>query len=303
VNADDGLLGTIQALQGRVRALEQDTGDRWRWATVTQASPLRVRLDGDDAALLVTPDTIGAAPVVGQRVWCQIVGRRVVVHTSAAATSVMRTYGAGPATWTRPAGLRAVRVRCWGAGGAGGGRVQIAGTVSIAGGGGGGAYAEGVIPAASLPATVAVTVGEAGIGVSGADGGAGGGTAFGTLLVAGGGAGGTLLATPVGTGASTGTGAAGGSATSSGITGALLLTGQRGDQGYYHSTSGQGTGGAGGSSPGGGAGGYAPAPGRTGASNAGTVPGGGGSGIVGNAQAATAGGSGADGRLVIEELY
>lgn len=53
--------------------------DSWRWATVTAVSPLRVRLDGDTTALDLTPDALG--PVrVGDRVWCQITGRRVVVH-------------------------------------------------------------------------------------------------------------------------------------------------------------------------------------------------------------------------------
>ena len=54
----------------------------WRWATVTAVAPLRVRLDGDAAALAVTPDALVAAPV-DARVWCQIVGGRVVVHGTA----------------------------------------------------------------------------------------------------------------------------------------------------------------------------------------------------------------------------
>lgn len=61
--------------------LPQPPEDRgsWRWATVTAVSPLRVRLDGDSTALDLTPDALG--PVrVDDRVWCQIVGRRVVVH-------------------------------------------------------------------------------------------------------------------------------------------------------------------------------------------------------------------------------
>jgi len=54
-------------------------GDSWRWGTVTQVSPLRIRLDGDAAALDTTPDTL-ASVTLGERVWCQIVRRRVVVH-------------------------------------------------------------------------------------------------------------------------------------------------------------------------------------------------------------------------------
>lgn len=53
--------------------------ESWRWATVTQVSPLRVRLDGDAAPLTVTPDRL-VTVTLGARVWCQIAGRRVVVH-------------------------------------------------------------------------------------------------------------------------------------------------------------------------------------------------------------------------------
>lgn len=51
----------------------------WRWATVTSLGPLRVRLDQ-------TPDPLDSDPVnlvgplaVGDRVWCQLVNRRIVV--------------------------------------------------------------------------------------------------------------------------------------------------------------------------------------------------------------------------------
>ena len=56
-----------------------EPGDSWRWATVTQVTPLRVRLDGDMAPLNVTPDTLTAV-TVADRVWCQLTGRRVVGH-------------------------------------------------------------------------------------------------------------------------------------------------------------------------------------------------------------------------------
>lgn len=54
--------------------------DSWRWATVTQASPLRIRLDGEDTPLGVTPDALVGGVVVGRRVWVQITGRQIVVH-------------------------------------------------------------------------------------------------------------------------------------------------------------------------------------------------------------------------------
>ena len=54
---------------------------RWVWATVTQVSPLRVRLDGDGSALNITPDDLGdaSARTVDQRVYCQMLNRRLVV--------------------------------------------------------------------------------------------------------------------------------------------------------------------------------------------------------------------------------
>lgn len=53
----------------------------WTWATVTAISPLRVKLDGDSAAIAVTPaSTGGQIFTVGQRVWCQIYKGRVIVH-------------------------------------------------------------------------------------------------------------------------------------------------------------------------------------------------------------------------------
>ena len=52
----------------------------WRWATVTQASPLRIKFDGQSAPLPVTPDTLVGGLVVGDRVWVQIYGRRPIIH-------------------------------------------------------------------------------------------------------------------------------------------------------------------------------------------------------------------------------
>lgn len=53
---------------------------RWVWAVVTQSSPLRIRLDGDRVALAITPDDMGnGLRTVGQRVYVQMLGRRLVV--------------------------------------------------------------------------------------------------------------------------------------------------------------------------------------------------------------------------------
>lgn len=53
--------------------------NRYLWATVTSVSPLRVRLDGEDAALDITPDCLLKRVEVNDRVWCQFHGRRLVI--------------------------------------------------------------------------------------------------------------------------------------------------------------------------------------------------------------------------------
>jgi hypothetical protein len=82
-------------------------------------------------------------------------------------------------TWTKPAGIRWVYVRGWGGGGGG------FGGGSGYGGGGGGGYADMLLLASGLGATVAVTIG--GVGVSGTSPTAGGSSSFGAHLVAPGG--------------------------------------------------------------------------------------------------------------------
>lgn len=88
-----------------------EPGDRWRWATVTGVDPVRVRLDGETAPLDITPDVLG--PVrVGDRVWCQQHGRRLVAHTavpfpfreSAGTVNVPLTSGVGSIGVTFPVG-------------------------------------------------------------------------------------------------------------------------------------------------------------------------------------------------------
>jgi hypothetical protein len=113
------------------------------------------------------------------------------------------------ATWTKPTGLKAVRVRVIGGGGAGGwSTTTVASQGSAGGGGGGGEYAEAPIPAASLAATVAVTAGAAGV----ASAGNGGASSFGAHVIANGGSGGGNCAAfnaGVAVGGSGGTGGAG----------------------------------------------------------------------------------------------
>lgn len=54
--------------------------DRYIWAKVTQSSPLRIQVDGDRTPLPITPDDLGGGPrPLDQRVYCQILNRRLVV--------------------------------------------------------------------------------------------------------------------------------------------------------------------------------------------------------------------------------
>lgn len=66
-------------------AREAATSSTWSWATVTQASPLRIRMDGDAAALPATPSLLCPTPPVGARVWVQIHGTALIIHGSSAA--------------------------------------------------------------------------------------------------------------------------------------------------------------------------------------------------------------------------
>lgn len=72
--------------------------DSWMWGTVTQASPLRVRLDGDTVALTVTPDPLTVGLVTGDRVYCQIRGRRLVVWGRSPAGNVTIRRGKSTVT-------------------------------------------------------------------------------------------------------------------------------------------------------------------------------------------------------------
>lgn len=61
--------------------------DAHRWATVTDDSPLRIKLDGDSVALPVTPDTLVASLAIDDRVLVLMTsggpttfhGRRVII--------------------------------------------------------------------------------------------------------------------------------------------------------------------------------------------------------------------------------
>lgn len=51
----------------------------YRWATVVGTAPLEIKFDGDHEPLATSPDNVAGFLVVGQRVWCQLFGRRVII--------------------------------------------------------------------------------------------------------------------------------------------------------------------------------------------------------------------------------
>lgn len=122
-------------------------------------------------------------------------------------------------TWTKPAGLVSngfVIVEVQAGGGAGGGTAATnAAQFAVGAGAGGGEYGRKKILAASLAATVAVTIGAGGTGVSGGSGNNGGTSSFGAHITALGGGGGIAIidantASRFSDGGSPGTGGTGG---------------------------------------------------------------------------------------------
>jgi len=110
-----------------------------------------------------------------------------------------------PATWTKPAGLKAIRISMLAAGGGGGGvTASSPGEGVIRSGGAGGPSREisiGYLAAASIPGPVSVTIGSGGAGgtTSGTAGGAGGTSSFGPFMsMTGGGGGGGRTAPTTG---------------------------------------------------------------------------------------------------------
>lgn len=113
---------------------------------------------------------------------------------------IIRTY-TSTTGWAKPSGLKGIIVEVIGGGGAGGTANSNGGTSSAGGGGGAGGYARKSILAASLGASVTVTVGAAGslsafqahcTATAGADGTAGGADTFGAGGLGGAGANGDV---------------------------------------------------------------------------------------------------------------
>lgn len=125
-------------------------------------------------------------------------GARADHSHPAAAAAKQSTIFTASGTWTKPAGAVSIEVKVISAGGGG---AYANGTTSNPGGGNGGNSIDYVLDAATLPATVPVTVGAGGLGAtasntSGQDGGA---SSFGSYVVSPGGKGGSFQGSISGT--------------------------------------------------------------------------------------------------------
>lgn len=128
-------------------------------------------------------------------------------------------------TWTKPAGLKAIRITVIGGGGTGGystgaGSGKTASGGGASGGGGSGGFSQKTISAASLGATEAVTIGVGGVTYAN-----GGTSSFGAHASATGGAAGGAIATA--------SGSAAGGAGGTGASGDLNVSGKAGGGALY----------------------------------------------------------------------
>jgi hypothetical protein len=195
--------------------------------------------------------------------------------------------------------LRAIKVRCQGAGGGGGGAASNgAGGASAGSGGGGGGYAESFITdIAGLASSVTVTRGAGGAGgVGSGNGGAGGNTSFGALVVGEGGGSGVGVTSATGPASVVQRGGGG-----QGGTGDVVFVGNGGLSSLYGISGTLNYGGHGGTSHLGG-GGRGPASNTGANASDGELYGGGGGGAHSRVGTAFNGGAGANG-IVIVELY
>jgi hypothetical protein len=258
--------------------------------------------NGTSAVKFVAPGTTGNVLTSNGTAWLsQAAG-------SAGGDYVMQVYGS-PATWTKPASIKAVKVTVVGGGGGGGG----GGGSFRAGGGGGGGVAIEYLDAPAIPGPVTVTVGGGGPSAV-----AGGTSSFGPFNSATGGAAGAI--SPF-----VGAGGAGGS----GSGGQINISGGSGAAGG--DSSGTGGGGAagggdgvrgsaitqtcpvvysisvgGGGAFGKGAIGVSPTPGPGATGNSAGGYGNGGGGAFGNTPSpaqVTSGGTGSAGIVIVEEFY
>lgn len=310
------LLADLTLLPDQAALLVYDsTSARWRAVGLQATAFIQTLLDDTDAATARTTldaqqdvfttrgDLVRAgAAGVAERVALGSSGSVLVSDGTDAVwgspdgsfRSVQVYTSTGANTWTKPAGLKRVKVTVVGGGGGGGGAAATAGgQCSTGGGGGGGGTAVKVIAAASLGTTETATVGTGGAGSSGGNGATGGTSSFGAHCSATGGGGGS----------------ANGPGSTSYVQGADGGAGSGGDINIAGNGGGSasgiannfGVGGHGGASSLGG-GGRGSNDNQSGAAGA-AYGGGGGGASHDSGQSARAGGTGADGIIIVEEFF
>ncbi len=186
-----------------------------------------------------------------------------------------------PATWTKPTGLKAIKVTVVGAGGNAANIAGFPATNTSSTGGGGGGAAIDYIPAPSIPGPVAVTAGP-------------GTNSFGAFC----------SATAGAAGVNGGVGIAAGGAGGSGSGGTINISGRSGGPATFNPGNGNTSGGGGSSILGfGGAPIFSFSGSSAGLNGAGYGGGGGGGVINGAIPAPQAGGTGTPGIVIVEEFY
>lgn len=265
--------------------------------TTSSINNASVTINSDGVSIPNVP-ALGIPPPLGSKAWALRQGSSLLAISGGYVSWFKELYS-WDTTWTKAnyPNLKGVWVECIGGGGAGGGAgATAAGQSSSGQGGGGGAWGIVWIRASLLGTTEAIDVGAGGTGVSGANGGNGAATSFGSHITAGGGQGGNYDPASSNDGPRRGGGAGG--------------TPSGGDWGYAGgegfpglSVGGIGVGGAGAAAPV-----YSsviqqPAPNSDGVDN--PTAGGGGSGGNNSPSSGTAraGGDGGDGLIIIHYVY
>ena len=305
-------LTTINGLIGTAISTYTITATNTPTSYSASGLPTGLSVDGSTGAITGTPTAAGTFTATISATNSVTTGSASLTFVIASSISTAIT-ATGTGTWTCPAGIHAITVETWGAGGYGGGITENASNqYTNAGGGAGGSYVKANI-AVTPGTTYNLTVGAAGAAVYGT-GSTGGSSYFGNtssglssgaVILATGGAGGTA-GTGLGTTAAETGGFAGGVGSTTGnvvpsngitIAGASGGTSLAGAQGTAHS-------GAGGAAPtgsiSGGTGGAAVLSTSAGSQpgKAGNQPGGGGSGES-DVTLSEYGGAGGAGEVII----
>lgn len=165
--------------------------------TNTGAASLNAGLGSAPIQTVIGALTGGELPsgLICPMVWIGTAWILVPARGSLIRTTIYSTVGT--ATFAKLSAAARIEVEGSGGGGAGGGAYSTDSvSASVGSGAFSGACGAALFSAADVPATVTITIGAAGVGVTGGIGGNGGATSFGSLLTLPGGQGGTTLTTP-----------------------------------------------------------------------------------------------------------